>query len=88
MPKESASSAKSTTHDTNQKGDISSTTKQPSTSTITIERLVEERVQARIAQLEQQLHEQMCTFMKNIEAKMAARIERLEIEMGRVTQST
>ena len=47
---------------------------QPASTSAMIERLVDERVQARVADLERRMEEQMRTYMQEIDAKMASRL--------------
>jgi hypothetical protein len=49
-------------------------TLQPASTSAVIERLVEERVQARLAELERRMEEQMRTYMQELEAKMTSRL--------------
>jgi hypothetical protein len=52
-------------------GDHSS---QPASTSAIIERLVDERVQARVAELERRMEDQMRTYMQELEAKMTSRL--------------
>jgi hypothetical protein len=54
--------------------------KYSASTSIIIERMVEERVQARVAELERRMEQQMRTYMEEMEAKMASIIAAYETE--------
>ena len=54
--------------------------KQPTSTSIIIERMVEERVQAKVAELERRMEQQMRTYMDEMDAKMASIIAAYENE--------